>query len=81
VPGYEAIFWYGLFVPAKTPAPIVQKMHGDIVAMLDETAIKVKFEPLGVAVASSTPAELAAKASADTDLWGPIIKAANIRPE
>jgi tripartite-type tricarboxylate transporter receptor subunit TctC len=81
VPGYEVLSWYGLFVPAKTPAPIVQKMHDDIVAMLGEAAVKTRFEPLGVAVAGSTPTELAARARADTDLWGPIIKAANIRGE
>jgi tripartite-type tricarboxylate transporter receptor subunit TctC len=81
VPGYEVLSWYGLFVPAKTPTPIVQKMHDDIVVMLGEAAVKTRFEPLGVAVAGSTPTELAARARADTDLWGPIIKAANIRGE
>ncbi len=81
VPGYEVLSWYGLFVPARTPAPIVQKMHDDIAAMLGEAAVKTRFEPLCVAVTGSTPAELAARARADTDLWGPIIKAANIRGE
>jgi tripartite-type tricarboxylate transporter receptor subunit TctC len=79
VPGYSVTSWYGIFVPAKTPAPIMQKMHADIQAVLDEAAIKSRFEPLGVAVASSTPTELAARARADTELWGPIIKAANIK--
>jgi tripartite-type tricarboxylate transporter receptor subunit TctC len=43
--------------------------------------VKAKFEPLVVALAGSTPAALAAQAQADTELWGPIIKAANIRGE
>jgi tripartite-type tricarboxylate transporter receptor subunit TctC len=81
VPGFDATSWYGIFVPAKTPAPIMQKMHSDIAAMLGEPAVKARFEPLGIAVASSTPAELAAKARADTELWGPIIKSSNIRAE
>jgi tripartite-type tricarboxylate transporter receptor subunit TctC len=81
VPGFDVTSWYGLFVPAKTPAPIVQKMQADIVAMLDEPAVKARFEPLGVAVAGSTPAELAARARADAELWGPVIKAANIKGE
>jgi tripartite-type tricarboxylate transporter receptor subunit TctC len=81
VPGYEAMWWYGLFVPAKTPAPIVQKIHADVVSMLGEPAVKARFEPLGLAVASSTPDELAARVRADAALWGPIIKAANIRGE
>jgi tripartite-type tricarboxylate transporter receptor subunit TctC len=81
VPGYEALWWYGLFVPAKTPQPIVQKIHADIVSMLREAPVKARFEPLGLAVASSTPEELAARVRADAELWGPIIKAANIRGE
>ena len=81
VPSFDATSWYGIFVPAKTPAPIMQKMHSDIAAMLGEPAVKARFEPLGIAVASSTPAELAAKARADTELWGPIIKSSNIRAE
>ena len=81
VPGYEALWWYGIYVPAKTPAAIVQKMHADIAAMQAEPEIKQRFEPLGVAVASSTPAELAARAQADAELWGPVIKAANIRAD
>jgi len=81
VPGFDVTSWYGLFVPAKTPAPIVQKMQADIVAMLGEPAVKARFEPLGVAVAGSTPAELAARTRADAELWGPVIKAANIKGE
>jgi tripartite-type tricarboxylate transporter receptor subunit TctC len=81
VPGYEVVSWYGLYAPAKTPAPIVQKMNADVVAMLNEGAVKARFEPLGIAVAGSTPAALAARARADTELWGPVIKAANIRGE
>jgi tripartite-type tricarboxylate transporter receptor subunit TctC len=47
--------------------------------MLSDGGMKAKFEPLGVSVTSSTPSELAAKARADADLLGPVIKEANIR--
>jgi tripartite-type tricarboxylate transporter receptor subunit TctC len=81
VPGFSAMWWYGLFVPGKTPDAIIRKMHADAVTMLDDAAVKTKFEPLGLAVASSTPEELAARERADAELWGPVIKAANIRAE
>jgi tripartite-type tricarboxylate transporter receptor subunit TctC len=81
VPGYAVESWYAVFVPAKTPAEIVKKMHGDVVKALAEPAVKAKFEPLGVAVASSTPEQLGARMKAEAELWGPIIKAANIRGE
>jgi tripartite-type tricarboxylate transporter receptor subunit TctC len=79
VPDFEVTSWYGLYVPGKTPGSIVQKMNADVVAMLSDDGMRAKFEPLGVSVTSSTPAELAAKARADADLLGPIIKQASIR--
>jgi tripartite-type tricarboxylate transporter receptor subunit TctC len=81
VPGFAYMAWYALYVPGKTPAAIVQKVNADLIAALNEPAMKAKFEPLGVALAGSTPAALAAQAQADTEVWGPIIKAANIRGE
>ena len=81
MPGYEVESWYAVFVPARTPAEIVQKMQADVARTLDDPAVKARFEPLGVAVASSTPAQLAARMKAEAELWGPIIKAANIRGE
>jgi len=81
VPGYAVESWYGVFVPAKTPAEIVQKMHADVAKALADPAVKARFEPLGVTVASSTPAELDARMKAEAQLWGPIIKAANIKGE
>jgi tripartite-type tricarboxylate transporter receptor subunit TctC len=81
VPGYDVESFYGLWAPARTPREIVRRMNGDIVKMLGEPAVKARFEVIGVLASGSTPEELAAKARADTELWGPIIKAANIRGE
>jgi tripartite-type tricarboxylate transporter receptor subunit TctC len=81
VPGYAVQSWYGVFVPAKTPPEIVSKMQADVAAALADPAVQARFEPLGVIVASSTPQELAARMKAEAELWGPIIKAANIRGE
>jgi tripartite-type tricarboxylate transporter receptor subunit TctC len=81
VPGYDVTSWYALYVPARTPEPIVKKMNADTVAMLGEPAVKARFETLGIVVRGSTPEELAVRARGDTELWGPIIKAGNIRGE
>jgi hypothetical protein len=54
-------------------------MHDDAAAMLSEPAIRAMFEPLGVAVRSSTPDDLAARLRREADLWGPIIRVANIK--
>jgi tripartite-type tricarboxylate transporter receptor subunit TctC len=81
VPGYDVSSWYGLYVPAKTPKDIINKMNADAVAMLHEPAVQDKFDPLGVLARGSTPDELTAKNAADAALWGPIIKEANIKVE
>jgi tripartite-type tricarboxylate transporter receptor subunit TctC len=79
VPGFDITSWYALFVPAKTPPEIVKTINSDMVTILAEPAIKARLAPLGIEAASSTPDELAAKADAETGLWGPLIQAANIK--
>ena len=81
LPGFDVTSWYALLVPAKTPPEIVTKMHADTVAALREPAMKERFDQLGVTLVGSTPSELAAKMRAEVELWGPIIKVANIKGE
>jgi len=81
VPGFDVSAWYAFFAPAKTPPEIVSKLNADTVAILREPAVINAMEKAGVAVAGSTPAELARLLKAEIDLWGPVIKAAGIKPE
>jgi tripartite-type tricarboxylate transporter receptor subunit TctC len=74
VPGFDMSSWIALFVPAKTPPQIVSKLHADTVSLLADPATRRKLEDMGVVVAGSTPAELAATFRADIEKWGPIIK-------
>jgi tripartite-type tricarboxylate transporter receptor subunit TctC len=79
VPGYDTSSWFAFFVPAKTPAKIIAKMHADTVAALAEPQIRAKLDALGVVVVGSTPEQLGAHLKAEMDRWGPVIKAANIK--
>jgi tripartite-type tricarboxylate transporter receptor subunit TctC len=81
VPGFNVSSWYGLFAPAKTPREIVKKMHDDVATMLTEPEIKKRYEVLGIDAASATPEELTGIMKAEIALWGPIVKAANIKGE
>jgi tripartite-type tricarboxylate transporter receptor subunit TctC len=81
VPGYEYSSWYGVYAPAKVPANIIRKVHEDIVAALAHPLLKQRFADIATSVAPSTPAELAALLKSDMELWGPIIKASNIKGE
>jgi tripartite-type tricarboxylate transporter receptor subunit TctC len=79
VPGFEVSSWSGLFVPAKTPAEIVEKIHAGTVAALADPAVKEKLEKLGVVVVGSSSAGLATFLKSEMDKWGPVIKDAGIR--
>jgi tripartite-type tricarboxylate transporter receptor subunit TctC len=81
VPGFEVAGWYGLFIPARTATGIVEKMHADTAALLREGAIRAKFDVLGVTLIGAGPEALAQRVRTETELWGPIIKAANIKGE
>src|SRR3954452_18139265 len=79
VPGFEVSSWYALFAPVKPPPEIVRKLHADTVAVLAEPATKAALERVGVVVVGSTSQELAAHLKAETELWGPVIRAAGIK--
>ena len=81
VPGFEVVGWYALFVPAKTPAAVIQKLHADTVTALADSATKTRLEGLGVGVIGSSPEELRAYLKAEMDKWGVIIKEAGIKVE
>lgn len=81
VPGYEVSVWWALLVPAKTPTEIVMKVHDDTVAALAHPSVKQRYEATGAPIISSTPTELAALLKSEMQKWGPIVKAAGIKPE
>jgi tripartite-type tricarboxylate transporter receptor subunit TctC len=81
VPAYEYSSWYGVYAPAKTPADIIRKLHDDIVASLAFPVLKQRLADIATSITPSSPAELAALLRSDMELWGPIIKASNIKGE
>jgi len=78
VPTLDVPGWYSFFVPAKTPAAVVQRMTADTIKVLAEPAIKGKLEGLGLRVIGSTAEQLRATLKADMAKWGPLIKEAGL---
>jgi tripartite-type tricarboxylate transporter receptor subunit TctC len=74
IPGLYANAWYGLFVPAGTPRDIVNKLHGEIVKVMDAPDMKERLIGLGVEAAPSTPEQLAALVKDDLVRWSKIVK-------
>jgi tripartite-type tricarboxylate transporter receptor subunit TctC len=78
VPGFDVSSWYSLWMPAKTPADIINKVNAATVTALSEPAVRSKYDFLGVVVESSTPEQLGALLRSEIDKWGPVIKDAGI---
>jgi tripartite-type tricarboxylate transporter receptor subunit TctC len=81
LPGYGVSAWYGLFVPAKTPPEIVATVHDAAAGALAFPAVKQRLADIAATAVSSTPAEFKALIRSEMELWGPIIRAANIKGE
>jgi tripartite-type tricarboxylate transporter receptor subunit TctC len=79
VAGVEVSSWGGFLAPAKTPPQIVRKIHDDTVAVLAQPAVRSKLEQNGAVIVGSTPQELLSFMSAESEKWGQVIAAANIR--
>lgn len=69
VPGYQADAWYGLLVPARTPADIVQRLQREVTAILKTPDFREKAATQGAEVIGSTPAEFAALMRRDLTKW------------
>ena len=81
VPGFEMSSWVGFFAPAPTPPPLLARLNDAMVNVLKIDAVKEKLAALGLAVAPSTPAELAAMVNQGLAVRGELVKAAKIQVE
>jgi tripartite-type tricarboxylate transporter receptor subunit TctC len=80
-PGFELVSWHGIFAPAGTSSEIVQRLSralADIVAMPD---VRERFATMAVDPAGNTPAEFRSEIANELARWGPLIKAAGIKPD
>jgi tripartite-type tricarboxylate transporter receptor subunit TctC len=81
VPGFEMSSWVGFFAPAPTPPPLLARLNEAMVSVLKIDAVKEKLAALGLAVAPSTSAELAAMVNQGLAVRGELVRAANIQAE
>ena len=81
LPGYDVTGWYALFVPAKTPKEIIQRMYQGVKAAVDDPSIRKKLEDQAMIVVGSTPEELGRFHKAELDKWGPVIKEAGLKQQ
>jgi tripartite-type tricarboxylate transporter receptor subunit TctC len=81
LPGFEASAWVAVAAPKATPAEIVERLNREINAGLADPKIKARLAELGGTVFVGTPADFDRLVAEQTEKWGKVIRAANIKAE
>ncbi len=78
---FDAGTWYGVMAPARTPKPIVDRLHGAIIKALALPDVAKKINDLGTAVIGNTPAEFSAQIARESERWAAVVKQAGLKAE
>lgn len=73
-PGFEALAWNGVLVPAGTPKPVVQRLNTEINAILKDPSVKSTLNAQGFELIGGTPEDFANLIKSESDKWAPVIK-------
>ena len=81
LPGYAVDPWLGLFMPAKTPPEIVNRVNAEVKRILNGADLKTRLGAQGIELVTNSPAEFARFIREDNAKWGKLIKEAGIKGE
>ncbi|HEX2831213.1 MAG TPA: tripartite tricarboxylate transporter substrate binding protein [Burkholderiales bacterium] len=81
VKGFDVDPWVGVFAPAATPRPVIERLHAAIKAALQKSDVRRQLDAQALEVWLLSQEEFAAKTKADYAKWGKIIQLAGVRPE
>lgn len=81
VPDFEVDSWYAMFVPAKTPRPVVEKLNRALNTVLQEPDIREKLLAQGSAAVGGPPEALGRTVTAELGKWAKLVKQANIKAD
>jgi tripartite-type tricarboxylate transporter receptor subunit TctC len=79
VPGFEASFWWGVGAPRNTPREIIDKLNREINAGLADQRLKARLADLGGTVLPGSPEEFGTLIAKETEKWGKIVRAGNMK--
>ncbi len=81
LPGFESVTWFGIFGPANTPRPVVERMNAEVNKALQDADVLARFAQLGFDPAGGSPVEFASVVTRDADKWSRVIRDANVKAE
>jgi tripartite-type tricarboxylate transporter receptor subunit TctC len=80
-PTFEVTLWFGMWAPAATPLPVVQKLNAAVNAIVLEPAVKEQFAKLGIQPAPMKTEDFAKFVRSEVEVYRKIVRAANIEPQ
>jgi tripartite-type tricarboxylate transporter receptor subunit TctC len=81
LPGFDVVAWFGFFLPAATPKPIVERLSAETRAALRADEVRKRLIDLGAEPLGSTPHEFAAYVQAEFQRWGRLAREAGMQPK
>lgn len=81
LPGYEALQWYGVLLPAKVPQAIAALLHKEIAAVLRIPMVRTRLTEEGGDIVGGTPAEFADFIARETVKWAQVVTVAGVKAE
>jgi tripartite-type tricarboxylate transporter receptor subunit TctC len=81
VPGYEGSAWYGVGAPKNTPVEIIEILNKEINVALADPKFSARLADLGGMLLPGSPADFGKLIAEETEKWGKVVRAANIKPE
>ena len=79
LPGFEALAWWGLLAPARTPPPIIQRMNAEILRLLREPQIRDRLAAQGMNIVASSPEDFSRFLDPQMARWASVVKEYGIR--
>src|SRR2546430_6935542 len=81
LPGFEAVAWFGIVAPPKTPMPIAEKISAAVAEVLKLPDVRTRLADLSAEAIASTPAQMAAFMKKDAERWHGVIRSAGVRAD
>jgi tripartite-type tricarboxylate transporter receptor subunit TctC len=81
VPGFDVTSWNGIFAPAGTPAPVLDRLARELTALLQQGRVRARLAELGFEVDPLGPEPFARYVREQADYWGRLVRAAGIQPQ
>jgi tripartite-type tricarboxylate transporter receptor subunit TctC len=79
--GYEVYGWYGIAAPARTPRPVIDRLHAEVAKIARDPKMKARLAGQGLELVGNSPEEFDAFIRAEVSTWAEVLKRAGLQPK